>query len=108
MRKATLVAGSCRSVYIAHNMASDGLENTSSAAILWAIYINLHGFATRGALLESGHLALYGLQKEGPMKFDKQIHAYQFQMLCALSEKVALKMNVTKRLIKYVRYYCFV
>ena len=35
-------------------MASDGVENTPSAAILWAIYTVLYVFATRGALLESG------------------------------------------------------
>ena len=52
--KAPLVTNPCRSVYIAHIMASDGVENTRSAAILWAIYTDLHGFATGGALLESG------------------------------------------------------
>ena len=35
-------------------MASDGVENTPSAAILWTIYTDRHGFATRGDLLESG------------------------------------------------------
>ena len=35
-------------------MASDGVENTPSATILWAIYTD--GFATRGALLESGQI----------------------------------------------------
>ena len=43
-------------------------------------------------------IALYGLHMEDPMSPNKQIHASQFQILCALSEKVALKMNVTKRL----------
>ena len=37
-------------------MASDGMENTPPAAFLWAIYTDLHGFATRGALFESGQL----------------------------------------------------
>ena len=51
--KALLVANPCRFVYIAHKMAADGVKNTP---ILWAIYTDLHGFATRGALLESGQL----------------------------------------------------
>ena len=55
----------------------------------------LHRFAARDAELE---IALYGLHREGPMMPNKQIHAFQFQILCALFEKVALKMNVTKRL----------
>ena len=65
-------------------MASDGVFFfTSSDSILWAIYTEMHGSATKGAELESG----------------------QFKILCAHAEKVALKMNV-KRLItiKYVRY----
>ena len=37
-------------------MGYDGLENTPSAAILWAIYTDMHGFASRGALVESGQL----------------------------------------------------
>ena len=41
------------SIYRSQN-GVDGVENTPSAAILWAIYTDLHGFATRGALLESG------------------------------------------------------
>ena len=44
-KSAPLVADPCRSVYIAHKMASDGVENTPSTAILWAIYTDLHGFA---------------------------------------------------------------
>ena len=55
---APLVADPCRSVYIAHKMASDGVENTPSAAILWAIYTDLHGIATIGALLESGQFVI--------------------------------------------------
>ena len=34
-------------------MAADGVFSTPSDAILWAIYTDLQGFATRGALLES-------------------------------------------------------
>ena len=37
--KAPLVANPFRSVYIAHNMASDGVENTPSAAILWSAWV---------------------------------------------------------------------
>ena len=55
-KSAPLVTDPCRSVYIDHKLASDGVENTQSAAILWAIYTDLHEFATRGALLESGQL----------------------------------------------------
>ena len=57
-KSAPLVADPCRSVYIAQKRVSDGVENTPSAAILWAIYNDLHGFATRGALLESGQLTV--------------------------------------------------
>ena len=37
-------------------MAADGVFSTPSDAILWAIYTDLHGSATRGAELESGQL----------------------------------------------------
>ena len=40
------------------------------------------------------------------MSPNKQIHASQFQILCALSEKVALKINVTKRLIAIYKNMC--
>ena len=35
-------------------MASEGVWDTTSDAILWAIYTDLQGSATRGAELESG------------------------------------------------------
>ena len=35
-------------------MVYDGVENTPSDAMFWAIYNDLQGFATRGAELESG------------------------------------------------------
>ena len=35
-------------------MLTNGVISTPSDAILWAIYTDLHGFANRGALLESG------------------------------------------------------
>ena len=55
---ASLVATPCRSVYIAHKTASEGVSHTPSDTILWAIYSDLHVFATRsiGAELESGQL----------------------------------------------------
>ena len=41
------------SVYRSKKMAEE-IWDTPSDAILWAIYTDLHGFATRGAELESG------------------------------------------------------
>ena len=51
--KAPLVAYPCISVYIAHKMATDGVFSIPSDAGLWAIYIDLHRSATRGAELKS-------------------------------------------------------
>ena len=45
-------------VYIAHKMATDGVFSTRSDAILWAIYTDLYGSATRGADLESDHFPI--------------------------------------------------
>ena len=70
------MADPCRSVYIAHKMASDGVENTPSAAILWAIYTDLHGFAARGALLESGQLPVNVVESTSIFVFKKQLKAY--------------------------------
>ena len=55
------VANPCRSLYIAQNMASEGVSQTPSDAILWAIYNDLQGFDTRGAELESGKLTTFQL-----------------------------------------------
>ena len=40
-------------------MASEGLWDTPSEAILWAIYTDLQGLATRGAELEGGQLTTF-------------------------------------------------
>ena len=55
---APLVANSCRSVYIAQKMVSEGVADAPSDAILWAIYTELHWVATRGTELESDQLRL--------------------------------------------------
>ena len=57
--KAPLVAKPCKSVYIAHKMAADGVFSTPSDAILWAIFTYLHGFATRGTDMEICQLWLF-------------------------------------------------
>ena len=50
------MANPCRSVYIAYKMASEGVWNTPSDAILWGIYTDPHRFAAGGTELESGQL----------------------------------------------------
>ena len=45
-------------------MAAHGVENTPSTAILWAVYTDLHGFATRGADLESGQFTEHEKKRE--------------------------------------------
>ena len=68
---APLVANPCRSVNIAH-MASEGVWNTRpkgcsippSDAILWAIFIDLHEFDTRGAKMKSGQIRAVKLKAD--------------------------------------------
>ena len=72
--KAPLVANPCRSVYIAHKMAADGVFSTPSDAILWAIYTDLHRSATRGAELESGQLNRSAKHNTGKLLTDSLLN----------------------------------
>ena len=58
-------------------MASEGVWDTPSGAILWEIYTDLHGFAARGAELESGQLTTF--QSSAPGGKPMEIGEYRSQ-----------------------------